>query len=399
MMLHTTDRFISVSAAGTDWRDTARSVIEQLESARTENDGLNVGFIYISDVLSPHAEDILTLFKSVTKIDHWIGSVGVGICGVGEAYIGEPAISILVGRFGAEQFKILPTVDAATAHLSDALDPWLEDQEAMLTLVHVSGRSGFDVSTTLASMDNIIGGFMVGGMSSARKDFTNTQFADECIESGISGVVFSSDVETVTSLTQGCVPLGPVHKVTRCDGHSIIELDGQRAYDVFSADLQNFATSKADAVTDQMKDQTDLFKGEINVAFPVSGSDVRDYLVRPVLGVDADQGEVAIGSAVENGDHVMFVQRDGGTVCAELARTLIDLRARVQKNQGAFQPKGAIYISCIARAGGEQGNEAQQEMTLIQDVIGEVPLTGFYAYGEISNKRLYGYTGILILFL
>lgn len=31
----------------------------------------------------------------------------------------------------------------------------------------------------------------------------------------------------------------------------------------------------------------------------------------------------------------------------------------------------------------------------MKQAIGEVPLIGFYANGEISNNRLYGYTGVL----
>ena len=35
---------------------------------------------------------------------------------------------------------------------------------------------------------------------------------------------------------------------------------------------------------------------------------------------------------------------------------------------------------------------------LLQAQLGEVPLVGFFANGEIANHRLYGYTGVLTLF-
>jgi small ligand-binding sensory domain FIST len=37
-------------------------------------------------------------------------------------------------------------------------------------------------------------------------------------------------------------------------------------------------------------------------------------------------------------------------------------------------------------------------MKLVQELLGEVPLAGFYANGEISHNRLYAYTGVLTLF-
>ena len=36
---------------------------------------------------------------------------------------------------------------------------------------------------------------------------------------------------------------------------------------------------------------------------------------------------------------------------------------------------------------------------MIRDELGDFPLAGLFANGEISNDRLYGYTGVLALFL
>jgi small ligand-binding sensory domain FIST len=38
-------------------------------------------------------------------------------------------------------------------------------------------------------------------------------------------------------------------------------------------------------------------------------------------------------------------------------------------------------------------------MSLIRSALGDVPLIGFFCNGEISHNRLYGYTGVLTLFL
>jgi small ligand-binding sensory domain FIST len=38
------------------------------------------------------------------------------------------------------------------------------------------------------------------------------------------------------------------------------------------------------------------------------------------------------------------------------------------------------------------------ELKQIQAALGDVPIVGFYANGEISQDRLYGYTGVLTLF-
>ena len=39
-----------------------------------------------------------------------------------------------------------------------------------------------------------------------------------------------------------------------------------------------------------------------------------------------------------------------------------------------------------------------QEMAIIRERLGDIPLIGLYCGGEISNGRLYGYTGVVALF-
>jgi small ligand-binding sensory domain FIST len=60
-------------------------------------------------------------------------------------------------------------------------------------------------------------------------------------------------------------------------------------------------------------------------------------------------------------------------------------------------PKAGIYVSCVARGAALFG-EAGAETALIREGLGEFPLIGFFANGEISRDRLYGHTGVLTLF-
>ncbi len=39
------------------------------------------------------------------------------------------------------------------------------------------------------------------------------------------------------------------------------------------------------------------------------------------------------------------------------------------------------------------------ELAAIQGELGEVPLVGLFCNGEISHNRVYGYAGVLSLFL
>ena len=90
----------------------------------------------------------------------------------------------------------------------------------------------------------------------------------------------------------------------------------------------------------------------------------------------------------------MFVRRDGQSAMADLKRMVSDVKRR-----SGGRPKAAFYISCVAR-GPNLFGAGSVELGTIAGILGDdIPLIGFFANGEISGDRLYGYTGVLALIL
>ena len=58
---------------------------------------------------------------------------------------------------------------------------------------------------------------------------------------------------------------------------------------------------------------------------------------------------------------------------------------------------GAVYVSCTGRGGPHFGGP-HAEMQLVRRALGDVPLVGFFAGGEIAHHHVYGYTGVLTVF-
>ncbi|MCB1784072.1 MAG: FIST C-terminal domain-containing protein [Alphaproteobacteria bacterium] len=421
MSLFTSTQFASAAACGTDWRDTSKNILEKLEAVRTENDKFNFGFLYISDHLADDAGSILNLFRSVMHIDNWIGSVGMGIVGCGEAYIDQPAVSALIGRFPEEDFCIFPKVHVDGAfgrgdqdgkeNTQQAIKDWLGANDPMLTFVHCDPMAEDDPIPTLQELERVTGGFIVGGLTSSRG--AHIQIANAACENSVSGCFFSQGVNVATMLSQGCEPISDMHTITKADYNVIEELDGHNALEVFQQDLKKIAaerTGHTEKVFEEKLKTIDypeqapdeyktLFKGQIHAAIPVSLSDQKDYMVRNLTGIEPAEGSIAISQPIYAGDRVLFVERGEHSVTSDLSRSLLALRERVQNTYGTFEPKGAIYVSCIARGFSEFQHPKNYEMDLIREIIGSVPLAGFYAGGEINNSRLYSYTGILTLFL
>ena len=59
---------------------------------------------------------------------------------------------------------------------------------------------------------------------------------------------------------------------------------------------------------------------------------------------------------------------------------------------------GALYVSCSGRGGPHFGGPSA-ELQIIQHALGDVPLVGFFAAGEIGHHHLYSYTGVLTVFV
>lgn len=422
MPLFTSTSFASTSASGTDWRDTSKKVLEQLESVRQNPDSFNLGFLYISDHLAEDATSIFHLFKSVLKIDNWVGSVGMGVIGSGKSYVDMPAISAMIGRFPKDSFCVFPSEDTEQNKeeenndgtqglpIQEEVKNWLADNNPMLTLAHGDPMATHDPQDFLRDLEKTTHSFIVGGLTSSRSK--HYQISNAVRHNAVSGVFFADSVPVSTALSQGCSPISIRHTITKSDDLTILELDDRRALDVFQDDLRIIATKKlgkkpeeftSDIKSVETSDQipkefSSLFKGQVHVALPFSQSDQNDFMVRNITGIDADEGSISISENILTGEHITFVERDEQSVSADLSRTLINLRKRVQSERGSFDPKAALYISCVARGFSEKNIKSEDEVCLIKDIIGNIPITGFYAGGEINNARLYGYTGVITLF-
>ena len=80
----------------------------------------------------------------------------------------------------------------------------------------------------------------------------------------------------------------------------------------------------------------------------------------------------------------------------ELASALAASEAEATPHPGR-RIAGAVYVSCSGRGGPHFGGP-NAELQIVRHALGDVPLVGFFAGGEIARHHLYGYTGVLTVF-
>ncbi len=356
-----------------DWREAVNSCLGQLGQGPA-----SLGFLYVTDHLAEHLKDILALFREKTGIPHWVGTVGIGVCASGREYLDEPAIAMMVGDFEPDSFRVFSGIAA----VDDVNNVTLKcgGVAPNFAIVHADpyNRDIADLVNQLAG--KVESGFLVGGLTSSRSQ--NLQVADGVMEGGFSGVSFSDSVTVATRLTQGCSPIGAKHVVTQSQQNVIVSLDGRPALEVFKEDIGETLARDLNRIG-----------GQIFAGLPIPGSDTGDYLVRNLVGIDPANQLIAIGEMVQQGSNIMFCRRDTRTANEDMTRMLESIR------QGLFsRPRGGLYYSCLGRGASLFGPNSE-ELKMIREALGDIPLVGFFCNGEISHNRLYGYTGVLTLFV
>ena len=387
-----------------DWRMATELALAQID-ARIGQPGWsqagNLGLVYLTAALAPHASDVLALLKRRTGVERWAGTCGQSIVATGVEYDDEPALAVMLCDLPEDGFRVFsgsqPPPGAGARTPSGA-------RAAQTALVHADPGTP-DLAELVEDMAvEVASGVLFGGIASGRVE-PLPQIADRVISGGLSGVVFSSEVDLRTRVTQGCAPIAGEHVISGCSANLIHTLDGQPALDVLLADLGVAEPARASrdgaALMRAMpaeRVRAGLFVGLAGGDAPSRGPrpGFGDYLVRNLVGIDPHNRLVAVAALPQEGDRAVFCTRDARAARADLVRACTELRDELESDELAI--RGGLYVSCVARGRALFGSPSA-EVGLLQSQLGEFPLVGFFANGEIAHHRLYGYTGVLTLFV
>lgn len=366
--------YATISGEEADWQAVLAACLDALG---TLPEGANLGFLYATDVLAEDFEALHAHLRTATGIDEWVGTLGSGILSNAVEIYGQAAISILVMALPADDFRLFAPVVESLDDFRASHGEWVDHRHPILGVVHGDPRNP-DIAEIIEDVSEETSTFLIGGLVSS--EGPALQLSGSVSEGGLSGVLFSPDQLAVAGLTQGCTPIGPLRRVTEAEDNIIKKIDDRDAVDVLREDVGELLARDLRRIG-----------GYIYVSFPIAASDTGDYLVRNLVGIDLKRGWIQVGELVTPGMALSFCRRDNDSALKDLKRMLRDVAQRAEA-----PPKAALYFSCIARGKNLFGPQSE-EVREIQAQFGDLPLVGFFANGEISNNRLYGYTGVLTL--
>jgi len=402
------------------WRMAAGLVLAQLRAQMTLHGyapSPTLGLLYITDPYASAAQEILDhLGAELPEVTDWAGTVGVGIASSNVEYFDEPAMAVMLCAVPSHQYRVFSGVA-----------PLPGTFRAHTALVHADASTP-DVAELIAEMaDRTATGYLFGGLASSRSDVVQFAIggngnlrgqghAGGVFRGGLSGVAFTDDVHLVSRITQGCQPVASARSITGADGHLVTGLDGEPALDVLLEDLHLSLDQPQAAMAALRTTLVGLTQATEDVVSR-TGHFGTDVVVRHIIGLDPRRRGVAIASKVDEGMRLAFCRRDVEAARADLVRICAEIREELEPEElplaaanALMAPDpiappspetspiaGAIYVSCAGRGGPHFGGPSA-EMQIVRRALGDVPLVGFFAGGEIGRKNLYGYTGVLTVF-
>ena len=383
-----------------------------------------LGLLYITDYYASDAALILAhLQQELPMVKDWAGTVGVGVAANNAEYFDEPGMALMLCDLPAHHYRVFSGAQPLPASF-----------EAASALVHADPQTP-ELAELIAEMaGRTKSGYLFGGLTASRHeavqfawhqshentapktpDRVSVTHKQGVFTGGLSGVAWSSEVQILSRVTQGCAPISKERKITEAEGHVVYALDGEPALDILLKDL-NVSLSEPQSALKAVRSTLVGLTSAGQQGVGRTGSLGVDVRVRHIVGLDPARKGVAIADHVEAGQKLAFCQMSLQAAKSDLRRICAEIREELEPEtlsletahalaaseaEAAPHPArriaGAVYVSCSGRGGPHFGGPSA-ELQWIRHALGDVPLVGFFASGEIAHQNLYGYTGVLTVF-
>jgi small ligand-binding sensory domain FIST len=352
--------------------------------------------VFLSRDFGLNHERLVSLVRTELGDALLFGCSASGVIGAGREIEEQPAVSITAA--------VLPEVSLHPAHVESAqLPPVYAERAAWEGALGVRERDDpsfiviadpftFESESLLRGLDRAfprapkIGGLASGG----REPGGNVLWLGNKVHhSGAIVLALTGNVTVDTIVAQGCRPIGDPMFVTSCHGNLLRELDRRVPRDVLGELYERLPARDRELVENSLS---------LGLAMPGERPEVRpgDFLIRNVIGMDAQSGALWVGAELEPNAIVQFHVRDALSSGEDLERSLVAAAAR-----GRRAPAAVMLFSCIGRGERLYGH-ADHDSNALRRHLGELPIGGFFCSGEMGPvqgmTQLHGYTSAIAMF-
>ncbi len=325
-------------------------------------------------------KELLNTITSITKDIPFIGGTTAGeisTWGVSDDSVVILALhsSSLSFSLGIEQ-HLRKNEFKAGRQLALSLRKKLQGKKPSTFLIFPGGKAG-NLSELIKGAQSVLGETfpIFGGALGDRADFKKThQYHNgKVYEGAVVGLLLSGKCMSACGIKSGWKSIGNKMKVTRSKSNSLLELDGIPALDIYQRMLGEELSSKL---------PTSGSEYPFGLADRKIAIDEKELFTpfRVPVSIHPEQHSIIFASPIHENTSV--------TVATASRNDIIESAAlaaeQAQHHLGKSKPAFVLFFSsfgckCVL------GGRSQEAITAVQNILGrDVPLAGFFTYGEIA---------------
>jgi hypothetical protein len=204
-----------------------------------------------------------------------------------------------------------------------------------------------------------------------------------------AALIFPPSVEAETEILHGCRPVSAFMEITRIDGATVYELDGEPALKVIERmlGLPIGGGGELSLVATLGQKQGD----------PFAPYDEKSYVNRLILSANPEAGSITLFEPdFERGAMVQIMSRDNALMLESVRRGVQAANAAVSGHEALL----GLYIDCAGRASARSGSPVEEADLVVRGLDPQIPLLGFYSGVEIApfageRSKPLDWTGVL----
>jgi len=199
---------------------------------------------------------------------------------------------------------------------------------------------------------------------------------DKVLPSSLVGVGFTGNFSIGIGVRHGWEPIGLPIKITKSEGAVLREAGNKPAIKIY----EDYFGKKTEEIR---KEPLARMAITYPLGMKIEASD--EFLVRDPITVD-EKGAITCAAEVPEGSEVNLMIGSKDEAIKAAAKAAVIAKEQLKGNP----PAAIIVFNCIAR-NKLFGRYASKEIETIKSILGEnVPLIGFYTYGEIAPFGISG---------
>ena len=206
-----------------------------------------------------------------------------------------------------------------------------------------------------------------------------------------TALIFPPCVEAETEILHGCRPVSAFMEITRIQGATVYELDGEPALKVIERMLGlpigGGRGGELSLVATLGQKQGD----------PYAPYDEKSYVNRLILSANPEAGSITLFEPdFERGAMVQIMSRDNGLMLDSVRRGVQAANAAVAGHDALL----GLYIDCAGRASARSGSPVEEADLVVRGLDPRIPLLGFYSGVEVApfageRSKPLDWTGVL----